>query len=63
MSAQPEALRLAEKLERQVHKGSYDRERVEPMMRKAAAELRRLYAENDALRAALPWPPTWMKGN
>jgi hypothetical protein len=43
MSDKPKALVLAEKLEHQVHRGSYDWERVEPMMLKAAAELRRLH--------------------
>jgi hypothetical protein len=36
-----EALKLAEALEHQVYRGSYDWERVEPIMLKAAAELRR----------------------
>jgi hypothetical protein len=53
---QPKALVLAEKLEHQVRRGSYDWERVEPMMLKAAAELRRLQAEVEmqfqALKAA-----------
>ena len=42
---QPKALQLAEKLRHQVYRGSYDWERVEPLMLKAASELRRLHAE------------------
>jgi hypothetical protein len=49
MSDKPKALVLAEKLEHQVHRGSYDWERVEPMMLKAAAELRRLHSDNEQL--------------
>jgi hypothetical protein len=46
----PKALVLADKLEHQVYHGSYDWERVEPMMLQAAAELRRLHEEAEELR-------------
>lgn len=42
---------LAMELEYQVYYGSYDWERVEPMMLKAAAELRRLAAVEQELEA------------
>ena len=53
MHQKPKALELADKLDHQVYRGSYDWERVEPMMMKAAAELRRLHTENDQLQKAL----------
>ena len=40
--SQTEAQRLADLLEYQVNYGSYDWERVEPLLLEAAAELRRL---------------------
>ena len=49
----PLALTLADKLEHQVGFGSYNWEKAETMMLEAAIELRRLYAENEALRAAI----------
>ena len=53
MKKQPKALLLADALEHQVYRGSYDWERVEPMMLESAVELRRLHAENAELLAAL----------
>jgi hypothetical protein len=49
----PRALALADALEHQVYRGSYDWERVDPMMLKAAAELRSLHKANDELLGTL----------
>ena len=46
MSTQPEALLFADRLE------AADKRYCMPMLRRAAAELRRLHAENEALRKA-----------
>lgn len=51
MSKQPKALTIADQLNYQVEYGSYDWERAETMMTKAADELIRLHNENKRLRS------------
>ena len=46
---QPKAIQLADKLEYQVIYGSYNWDYVEPLMLKAAKELRRLHIQRDEL--------------
>jgi len=53
ITKQPEALELAEALRHQVNYGSYDWERVEPMMLKAADKLSRLHTLNAQMMEAL----------
>ena len=54
MSAQPEALRLADALQQQaVWEGHYGPSYLRDLLPEAADELRRLHAQRDALLAAL----------